>query len=60
MNTVHFIALQEMENSRAYKLGYEVGYFIGSNFWEVVITALVILASILYFAFFRKRKKNIG
>ena len=60
MNTVLFIALQEMENSKAYKIGYELGYFIGSNFWEVVITALVTLVSILYLAFFRKRKKNIG
>lgn len=48
--------VQKMEETKSYKLGYEVGQFIGSNFWEVVIVAVVILAAILYLAFFRRKK----
>lgn len=58
METIIFPAAQEIEQSTAYKVGYEVGYFVGSNFWEVVIAAVLILFAILYFAFFRKRKKE--
>lgn len=58
--TLLIFAFQEMEKTKAYKLGYEVGYFFGSNFWEVVIAAVLILIAILYFAFFRKTKKNVG
>lgn len=53
MNVVLF---QEIEKTKAFQVGYEVGYFVGSNFWEVVTTAVVILAVILYLAFFRKKK----
>lgn len=60
MNTLSFFAFQGIENTQGYKVGYEVGYFMGSNFWEVVTTAVVILAAILYLAFFRKRKRNLS
>lgn len=58
MKSVIIAAAQGIEQSKAYKVGYEIGYFVGSNFWEVVITAIVILAVILYLTFFRKRKKS--
>ncbi len=54
MNTMIITLVQELEKSKAYKVGYEVGYFVGSNFWEVVTVAVVLLVAILYFAFFRK------
>ncbi|WP_324720115.1 hypothetical protein [Salinimicrobium sp. HB62] len=60
MKALLIFAFQEMENSKAFQLGYEVGYFMGSNFWEVVSAAVIVLAAILYLAFFRKRKNNIG
>lgn len=60
METLSILAFQEMGKSKAFQVGYEVGYFIGSNFWEVVIAAVFMLAAILYLAFFRKRKNNIG
>lgn len=53
--------VQELEKSKAYRVGYEVGYFVGSNFWEVVTGAVLVLAVILYFVFFRKSgKKKLG
>ena len=58
MYSLFFLAVQELENSPAYKVGYEVGYFVGSNFWTFISIAVVFLAAILYLAFFRKRKKN--
>jgi hypothetical protein len=60
MKSLVIFAFQEMENSKAFQLGYEVGYFVGSNFWEVVTAAVVMLAAILYLLFFRKRKKNMS
>lgn len=59
MNFLTIFIIQELEQSKAFKFGYEIGYFVGSNFWEVVTAAVVILAAILYFTFFRK-KKNIS
>ncbi len=58
MKALLILAAQEAEQSKAYKIGYEVGYFIGSNFWTVVTIAVVLLAAILYLAFFRKRKNR--
>ena len=60
MNAALMFAFQEMENSGAFQLGYEVGYFVGSNFWEVVTAAVVMLAAILYLLYFRKRNKKTG
>lgn len=60
MNALTIFAFQGIENSKAYQVGYEIGYFVGSNFWEVVTAAVIILAAILYLLFFRKRKKNIS
>lgn len=54
------IAIQEIEETKAFKVGYEVGYFVGSNFWEVVTAAVVILAVVLYLLFFRKKKRNLS
>lgn len=59
MSAAIIFAFQEMENSKTLQLGYEVGYFVGSNFWEVVTAAVVILAAILYLLYFRRRNKNI-
>ncbi|WP_029038056.1 hypothetical protein [Salinimicrobium xinjiangense] len=60
MNTFTTALSQGIESNKAYQVGYEIGYFVGSNFWEVVIAAVLILAAILYFAFFRKRKKGLN
>ena len=60
MNTLTIFAFQEMEKSKAYQVGYKIGFFVGSNFWEVIITAVLILAVSLYLLFYRKRKKNIS
>lgn len=56
MELINVMLFQEIEKSKAFQVGYEVGYFVGSNFWEVVTAAVVILAVILYLAFFRKNK----
>lgn len=58
MYSLLILAFQEAEQSPAYNLGYELGYFVGSNFWTFISIAVVFLAAILYLAFFRKRKKN--
>ncbi len=58
MYSLFILAAQEAEQSKAYKIGYELGYFVGSNFWTVVSVAVVLLSAILYFAFFRRKKKN--
>lgn len=50
--------VQEMEQSKAYQIGYEVGYLVGSNFWEVLIAAILILATLLYLTIFRKKRKG--
>lgn len=60
MYSLAIFAIQEIEKSKAYKVGYEIGYFVGSNFWEVVTAAVVILAVILYLAFFRKKKRELS
>ena len=60
MKSLVLFAFQQVENSKAYNLGYEVGYFVGSNFMEVVLSAVIILLAILYLIFFRKRKNNLG
>ncbi len=60
MYSLAIFAIQEIEKSKAYQVGYEVGYFVGSNFWEVVTGAIVILAVILYLAFFRKNKRELS
>jgi len=56
LELINVMLFQEIEKSKAFQVGYEVGYFVGSNFWEVVTAAVVILAVILYLAFFRKKK----
>lgn len=58
MHSLFILAAQEAEQSKAYKIGYELGYFVGSNFWTIITVAVVLLAAILYLAFFRRRKKN--
>jgi hypothetical protein len=58
MKAILILWSQGIEESKAFKVGYEIGYFVGSNFWEVVIAAVLILAAILYFSFFRKKKKT--
>lgn len=60
MNALTLFAVQDIENSKAFQVGYEVGYFVGSNFWEVVTAAVLILAAFLYLLFFRKRKRNMS
>lgn len=60
MNTLTTFAFQEMEKIKAYQVGYEIGFFVGSNFWEVIIAAVLILAVSLYLLFYRKRKKNMS
>lgn len=59
MEVLRIVLFQEIEKTKAFQVSYEIGYFVGSNFWEVVTAAVVILAVILYLAFFRK-KKSIG
>ena len=49
---------QELEKGKAYKFGYEIGYFIGSNFWEIMIIAAIVLGLIFYFVFFRKGQRK--
>lgn len=56
---VLFQAREEASNNAIYRAGYEVGYFIGSNFYAVMAVAVLVLMTILYFAFFRRRKKEI-
>ncbi|WP_423817816.1 hypothetical protein V5739_08455 [Salinimicrobium sp. TIG7-5_MAKvit] len=56
MELMNVVLFQEIEKTKAFQVGYEIGYFVGSNFWEVVTAAVVILAVILYLAFFRKKK----
>ncbi len=51
--------VEGIEQSKAFQVGYEIGYFVGSHFWEVVISAILILIIIFYLAFFRKRKKTL-
>ena len=58
MKPLVIVAFQKIEDNKAYQIGYEVGHFVGSNFLEVVLTAVVLLAAILYLLFFRKRKKK--
>lgn len=58
MHTLLILAAQGIEQSKAYKVGYEIGYFVGSNFWTVVSVAVVLLVAILYLTFFRKKTKN--
>lgn len=58
MNSVIIPLVQEIEQSKAYQFGYEVGYFVGSNFWPVVTVAILLLGAILYFVFFRKSGKK--
>lgn len=59
MNSFILFLSQEIEKSKAYSIGYEVGYFVGSNFWEVVTGAVLLLAAIIYFVFFRKTGRKI-
>lgn len=56
MNTTLIILAQGIEKSKSYQFGYEIGYFVGSHFWEVVITFVLIVAVLLYLSFFRKKK----
>lgn len=58
MSPIILLLSQEIEKTKAYSIGYEVGFFVGSHFWEVVIAAVLILVAILYFAFFRNRSKG--
>ncbi|NJY61376.1 hypothetical protein HC174_01210 [Salinimicrobium sp. CDJ15-81-2] len=58
MHSLLILAAQEAEQSQAYKIGYELGYFVGSNFWTIITVAVVLLAAILYLAFFRRKRKN--
>lgn len=60
MNSLAIFAIQEAEKSKASKLGYEIGYFVGSNFWEVVIFAVVLLVAILFLLFYRKSDRNMS
>lgn len=58
MSSIILLLSQEIEKTKAYSIGYEVGYFVGSNFWEVVTGAVLLLAAIIYFVFFRKSGKK--
>lgn len=53
------LVVQEMEQSKAYQFGYELGYFVGSNFWEVLTAAILILAALLYLTIYRKKRKGV-
>lgn len=57
---ISLFSFQQVENSKAYQMGYEVGFFVGSNALEVALTAVVLLVAILYLLFFRKRRNNPG
>ncbi|WP_029033108.1 hypothetical protein [Salinimicrobium terrae] len=52
------LAAQEVGKSKAGEIAYNLGYFVGSNFWTIVSVAVVLLAAILYLIFFRSRKRN--
>lgn len=58
MHSLLILAAREVEQNKAYNIGYELGYFLGSNFWTIITVAVVFLAAILYLAFFRRRKRN--
>lgn len=53
-----FYALQTKVNDKAYNLGYEVGYFIGSNQILILVILGIFFAALTFFLirFFKKRQ----
>ena len=44
------------ERGKAYDLGYELGYFVGENFYILLILALII--AVFSFTLFFRRKRQ--
>jgi len=42
----------------AYNLGYEIGYFVGDNFYLLLALVIISLAIFLIMLFRRNRKRN--
>jgi len=42
----------------AYNLGYEIGYFVGDNFYLLLAVAIISLAIFLIMLFRRNKKRN--
>lgn len=59
MLSVFHFAIQERSRGTIGEIAYSLGYFVGSNFWEVVIIAVTLLLAILYFAFFGNSRRKL-
>lgn len=58
MHSLFILAAQEAEENKIGKMAYDLGFFVGSNLWTIITVAVILLAAILYLAFFRRKKKN--
>jgi hypothetical protein len=46
------------EGGKAYDLGYEIGYFVGDNFYLLLAIVLISLAIFLMMLFKKNKKRN--
>lgn len=56
MNTILSLQSSGISETAPYKIGYEVGYFLGSNFWLVLVLFGTMVAAVIWFFFFRRKK----
>ena len=59
MITFFIQAGDEASKSIPYKIGYQVGYFVGENFYTMAAVAALLSAAFIYFMFFRNKRKSL-
>lgn len=59
MKSLLIQATDEASKGAAYKIGYEIGFFVGSHFYETAAVAILITGVIIYLSFFRKKKDKL-
>jgi hypothetical protein len=57
-NMIAILQDTSQEGGKAYDLGYEIGYFVGDNFYLLLAIVLISLAIFLIMLFRKNKKRN--
>ncbi|MFD2517291.1 hypothetical protein [Salinimicrobium flavum] len=58
MSSLLIQAAEETSKSIPYQIGYTIGHLVGSHLFETITALVLIIATVVYFSFFRSKKNR--